>query len=388
MLKQSLVQEKISDLTIGAPQPSNTTSSSSTNNGGNGEKKIIETNIISLISSPTNPNSKRIFGSSKYAREIIIATTAANSSSTDTDPQQPFLPAYLKKSSPLSNVNNDESGQISNFSSNARNSFVNNNNNSNNSHGFNQNHQFNSSNNNNARFSSTSATNLAGDDAATSSTNNFEATMKLSYLEKSIRFIQEQHTEILNGLHQEIEKLKTENRELHFKLATRKTSDSGAEAEKQTTGGGVTSSELNDPGFGKAYAESYKETNLGKKLTDIKSSFEINKYEEMAKKLKEAESKNDYLTSVINELQTRRHSNSAQRTNSQAISNSHDHYSKLGVHNIVSTEPLKIRLNETDEPRSPNAEESDALLKRLFESYKLQKQQVLSNNIKFKLVSI
>lgn len=40
----------------------------------------------------------------------------------------------------------------------------------------------------------------------------YENTQKLKYLEKSIRFIQQQHSETLNGLHQEIEKLKVENR--------------------------------------------------------------------------------------------------------------------------------------------------------------------------------
>lgn len=43
-------------------------------------------------------------------------------------------------------------------------------------------------------------------------TESYDPTLKLRYLEKSIRFIQQQHNETLQGLHQEIEKLKTENR--------------------------------------------------------------------------------------------------------------------------------------------------------------------------------
>jgi hypothetical protein len=42
--------------------------------------------------------------------------------------------------------------------------------------------------------------------------NNADFTMKLRYLEKSIKFIQQQHNETLSSLHQEIEKLKNENR--------------------------------------------------------------------------------------------------------------------------------------------------------------------------------
>jgi hypothetical protein len=39
-----------------------------------------------------------------------------------------------------------------------------------------------------------------------------ETTNRLKYLEKSIKFIQEQHNQTLNGLHDEMEKLKGENR--------------------------------------------------------------------------------------------------------------------------------------------------------------------------------
>jgi hypothetical protein len=41
-----------------------------------------------------------------------------------------------------------------------------------------------------------------------------DPTQKLKYLEKSIKFIQEQHNDTLNSLHDEIEKLKMENRGL------------------------------------------------------------------------------------------------------------------------------------------------------------------------------
>lgn len=45
-----------------------------------------------------------------------------------------------------------------------------------------------------------------------SDANQYDPNLKLKYLEKSIKFIQQQHTETLNSLHQEIEKLKDENR--------------------------------------------------------------------------------------------------------------------------------------------------------------------------------
>lgn len=47
---------------------------------------------------------------------------------------------------------------------------------------------------------------------SSSNRDTYDLTMRLRYLEKSIKFIQQQHNETLNSLHQEIEKLKNENR--------------------------------------------------------------------------------------------------------------------------------------------------------------------------------
>ena len=50
---------------------------------------------------------------------------------------------------------------------------------------------------------------------------------------------------------------------------------------------------------------------------------------------------------------------------------------KLNLNNIYTVEPLLIKLNETDEPRAPTHEESEVIIKRLFETYRQQKQQVI-----------
>ncbi len=51
---------------------------------------------------------------------------------------------------------------------------------------------------------------------------------------------------------------------------------------------------------------------------------------------------------------------------------------KLNLNNIYTVEPLLIKLNETDEPRAPTHEESEVIIKRLFETYRQQKQQVIN----------
>jgi hypothetical protein len=66
-------------------------------------------------------------------------------------------------------------------------------------------------------------------------------------------------------------------------------------------------------GFDKALKEASKEPNLDKRLADLKQSYESNKYDELFAKLKDAESKNEYLTSLITQLQSKRSANSGYR---------------------------------------------------------------------------
>ena len=49
---------------------------------------------------------------------------------------------------------------------------------------------------------------------------------------------------------------------------------------------------------------------------------------------------------------------------------------KLNLNNIYTVEPLMIKLSEAEEPRAPTHEESEVIIKRLFETYRQQKQQV------------
>ena len=227
---------------------------------------------------------------------------------------------------------------------------------------------------------------------------------------------------------------------MHFKLATRKISGS----QQQNSGQGtsaftansrpsssnkkqITNSEINllksintdnteQKGFEKLIREASKETDLNKRLNDIKQNYDQNKYDILVTKLKDAESKNEYLTNIINQLQTRRSVNSGYRPNVNNLNNSasannannsnstnnsnnaiSNHLSnnntnslnqmlisKLNLNNIYTIEPLLIKINEKDEPRAPNQEESESIIKKLFELYKQQKQQVKFNENFFK----
>ena len=63
--------------------------------------------------------------------------------------------------------------------------------------------------------------------------------------------------------------------------------------------------------FNKLINESANEQNLDKRLNNIKFQFENLKYEELVIRLRDAESKNEYLTNVITQLQDKRNLNSA-----------------------------------------------------------------------------
>lgn len=59
-------------------------------------------------------------------------------------------------------------------------------------------------------------------------------TRKLAHLENSVTFLQQQHQDTLSKLHEEIEKLKSENKELNFKLIVPKENSSPSEAKPRT----------------------------------------------------------------------------------------------------------------------------------------------------------
>ena len=50
---------------------------------------------------------------------------------------------------------------------------------------------------------------------------------------------------------------------------------------------------------------------------------------------------------------------------------------KISINQIYSVEPLRIKLSENEEPRAPSLEESEIIIKKLFDTYKQQKQQVI-----------
>ncbi|RNA07090.1 coiled-coil domain-containing 74B-like isoform X1 [Brachionus plicatilis] len=233
-----------------------------------------------------------------------------------------------------------------------------------------------------------------------SDSNQYDPNLKLKYLEKSIKFIQQQHTETLNSLHQEIEKLKDENRELHFKLATRKSSSSlnnsltnSKQSFKQEVDKGkneviddrVLHEKIEKNNFDKVLKNAFKEKNLDKRLEDLKTNFESSKFDDLFARLVDAENKNEYLTNLLTQLQAKRSTNTEYKTNNVNSTNTAiNPITKININQIYSIDPLRIKMSEAEEPRAPSLQESEIIIKKLFDIYKQQKQQISNMKVVLK----
>ena len=105
---------------------------------------------------------------------------------------------------------------------------------------------------------------------------------------------------------------------MHFKLATRKGSSisrRGSELERsQVISTKIMdlngNNDLKDPqllkGFEKALKDSSKVSDLDTRLDHIKNNYDSNRYSELETRLNDAESKNEYLSKIIAQLQNKR----------------------------------------------------------------------------------
>ncbi|CAF0855488.1 unnamed protein product [Brachionus calyciflorus] len=402
MLKQSLVQEKLSDLTMAAQASS---------------VKVSQTVDADIKNSSSNEII--IPHSGQWPRVQLIKTTSSNSklkvkSANFSNETTNLQKINLKADHDDTEDNLDYDGaETVNFYSNYHNrqkSNLRDNNNNNENNSFN--YAASSSNNSNVDNRPSSFNRNANPNSATyknknikivSDSNQYDPNLKLKYLEKSIKFIQQQHTETLNSLHHEIEKLKDENRELHFKLATRKTSSSlsnsltnskqsfkeGIELNnKKKTNEEILHDKIEEKNFENALKDALKEKNIDKRLHEIKVNFESSKYEDLFSRLVDAESKNEYLTNLLTQLQAKRSMNNdykpTQNVNNANSISTITPRTKININQIYSIDPLRIKLNESDEPRTPSLEESEIIIKKLYETYKQQKQHISNMKVVLK----
>lgn len=220
MLKQSLIQEKLSDLTTG---------NGSSNNGPGGQLKLNDTKAELIGSShmhnmpqwPRVQIDKHITSNLRRNTKLVINTMTSSSSPTNSTHTATILSksakTYKKSNENLDlndfslSENEFEGSEMVNYYTNYGRFDLNPKPSSNHHHHHNNSDPLNLNNTNdsfgfghdqrNAKSSQYAGERILSD-----------SSVKLKYLEKSIRFIQQQHADTLNGLHQEIDKLKNENR--------------------------------------------------------------------------------------------------------------------------------------------------------------------------------
>eukprot|EP00918_Siedleckia_nematoides_P097606 GHVU01213837.1.p1 GENE.GHVU01213837.1~~GHVU01213837.1.p1 ORF type:complete len:435 (+),score=53.92 GHVU01213837.1:564-1868(+) len=166
---------------------------------------------------------------------------------------------------------------------------------------------------------------MDSEDAELGLVDNMNPGQRIQHLERSIMFLREQHHEVLTNLHEEIDKLKRENKELQFKIvmlqkthptppATSATKKKSHHAEGDTSTAFMYK-ELSSASFHSntkaAMADSPEHNDLqdqqsepqsqvsDEKIQELKVIFLEEEIKELKKTLRDEKSKNNYLTQLL-----------------------------------------------------------------------------------------
>lgn len=115
---------------------------------------------------------------------------------------------------------------------------------------------------------------------------------RIHHLERSIMFLKQQHAEVLKSLHEEIDNLKKENKDLQFKIVMSQKQQQQQHHQQQQAVGSASSRR----------SRTGKETRLMEKedkLDELKIIFLEEEIKELKHALREARNRNSYLTQVI-----------------------------------------------------------------------------------------
>jgi len=144
-----------------------------------------------------------------------------------------------------------------------------------------------------------------------SADSGVDQSQRLQHLERNLRFLQQEHKTVLQSLHGEIDVLKRQNQDLQFRVIMVQRGTPGPpnttppekvrSAEKSRSGKGSRSLALADTSKPTDSHQTYKE----EKLDEVKLILLQKEIEEFKKILQEEKNKNEYLTQLIEQAQTR-----------------------------------------------------------------------------------
>ncbi|XP_039262532.2 uncharacterized protein LOC120338688 [Styela clava] len=169
--------------------------------------------------------------------------------------------------------------------------------------------------------------------------------------DKSIKFLQQQHSETLSKLHAELEMLKRDNKALQFKIVS--------------TQKGISSFQNLDETI-----QSYSNT----APADIKTLLLQEEIKDLKQALKEASLKNNEMQEMIHKLESNKTTGLETTTDLQNAELSRRHRRKYSVSNLstplplnATLNPLQIRDNISDAPRLPSKAECEFIIQQLHE---------------------
>ncbi|XP_064650782.1 coiled-coil domain-containing protein 74B-like isoform X1 [Lineus longissimus] len=237
--------------------------------------------------------------------------------------------------------------------------------------------------------------NQSDDNSLESNPEDMNPSQRIQHLEKSIHFLRQQHFEILSSLHEEIDALKKENKELQFKIIMKQNSmptppqsasrivrkrlerskereKSASSVESSRTGGSARGGKLDS---GTSDFESGS-TELHVHMSELTASETIElsnegsiksekdqpklyvlqeKIKELKMQLQEARNKNIYLTQVLEE---------EQKKSSKKYSGSGSTAAETVEDVDLTTHPITVT-NQVTGTRQPSASDYEAIIRQL-----------------------
>lgn len=234
--------------------------------------------------------------------------------------------------------------------------------------------------------------------------------LRIQYLERSIEFLRQQHREILESLHKEIEKMQRENKELHFKLvmsqkqraAADEASDSSAGVQNSRGRSESLSAKSEHAGHGRARRGTTgnvgAQANVSQDIGEVKDPLSTALHRtssastaakvqvleeqmlELRHQLREAKAKNSYLSQMLDTEQSKaKHlhkTTSGRSEHTVASQNSASDVSVIDLDALPafepssaavafpSSEPIIVR-SQSGRTRQPTVEECERIIRHL-----------------------
>jgi hypothetical protein len=187
--------------------------------------------------------------------------------------------------------------------------------------------------------------------AAAAAADGMDPLQRLHHMERSMEFLKRQHHEVLFSLHQEIDDLKRENKELHFKVIM--IMARGSSPKKESSSSSIKSE--GDLIVGNSQLQTQK-------IDQLKMLYMDDKVKELTAAVQEARSRNAYLQRLLKEaLEKRPPSQEAGQQTSPADQK------RPSPPVPVSMNPLQVQGPTDTQPRAPTLEECEVIIRHLQE---------------------